>query len=352
MIDPKGLQQALSGGKRLIIYLHDNPDPDAIAAAWLLASIGESQGLSAEMVHGGTLGRAENSAMVRLLDIPLTRIEARPPKAQARDRFALVDTQPLAGNNSFPEKLRAHVVIDHHPSREDLEAAFVDIRPDGGCTTTVLLSYHQAFGLDLSPAQATAAFYAVISETQDLGREAAKADRAACLRLFPMTLLTVLGKIRHPPREREYFKTISRAMRQVMVGKNTCICHIGSIPNAEMAAEVADLLVGMKQVSWCLVSGYVDQLMVLSIRTTHEDGRAEQVMRQVVSKMGRGGGHDMMAGGAVPCDGLASYGALTEQISKRFLTGLSRRVPENLRPLLEEDSLEGAASPSPGEQTS
>jgi nanoRNase/pAp phosphatase (c-di-AMP/oligoRNAs hydrolase) len=342
MIDPKGLRQALTGGRRALIFLHDNPDPDAIAAGWILAQIAESLGLAPALLHGGSLGRAENSAMVRHLGVPLESYAGQATRPRATDRFALVDTQPGAGNNAFPETFQAHVVIDHHPVRADLQAVFSDVRLDAGCTTTLLLSYHQAFGLDVTPALATAAFYAIVSETQDLEREATKADRDACLRLYPAVQLVALGKIRHPPREREYFRTVARAMRQVMLGKNTCICHVGPLHNAEMAAELADFLVAMKQVTWCLVSGFVQGQMVLSIRTRRTDLNAEQVMRRVVQDHGRGGGHDMMAGGALPCDDLERYGELAARVSRRFLEGLPRRAPENLRPLLDEDPPEAA----------
>jgi nanoRNase/pAp phosphatase (c-di-AMP/oligoRNAs hydrolase) len=289
--------------------------------------------------------------MVRHLGVPLALYEGQAARPRATDRFALVDTQPNAGNNAFPEGLQAHVVIDHHPRRPELQASFVDIRPDAGCTTTLLLSYHQAYGLDLTPGLATAALYAIISETQDLDREATKADRDACLRLFPMVQLSTLGKIRHPPREREYFRTVARAMRQVMVGKNTCICHIGPVHSAEMAAELADFLVAMKQVTWCLVSGFADEQMVLSIRTTRSDFHAEQVMRRVVKGLGRGGGHDMMAGGALPCADLERYKVLSEKVSERFIAGLPRRAPEHLRPLLEEDTPEGQAPAGDGKRS-
>lgn len=342
MIDPKGLREALAGGKRLVVFLHDNPDPDAVAAGWLLANIAQHLGLAVELVHGGTLGRAENRAMVRLLGIRLSRLRGafRPREG---DRFALVDTQPRAGNNVFPDGLHAHAVIDHHPRRDDLDAAFADVRGDSGCTATLLLGYYQAFGLDVTPALATATFYAIISETQDLDREATKADRDACLRLFPLVQLSTLGKIRHPPRERDYYRTIARAMRQVLVGKNTCICHIGPVHSAEMVAEVADFLVAMKQITWCLVSGFTGGQTVASIRSTHQEARAEQVMKHVIDAEGTGGGHEMMAGGAVSCGDLACYEALTDRLSERFLDRLSRSS-EHLRPLLEEDRAEPTAT--------
>lgn len=350
MIDPKGLNEALTGGGRLVTFLHDNPDPDAIAAAWLLEHIGRSLGVEVQLVHGGALGRAENSTMVRLLNIPLAKGGGKGVRFSKSDRFALVDTQPGATNNSFPSDRDAHVVIDHHPRRPDLRAGFVDVREGDGCTTTLMLAYHQAFGLDVSPALATAAFYAIISETQDLEREATKADRDACHRLFPLVQLPVLGKIRHPPREREYYRTIARALQRAMMGKNTCICHIGAVPNAEMVAEVADFLVAMKQVTWCLVSGLHSDSIALSIRTSHPDGHADEVMRQITKGIGSGGGHDMMAGGTVPIGDMAQQQRLTDQVTERFVERLARRTPESLRPLLEEeprDAVSAAAADDP-----
>ncbi len=335
MIDPKGLKDTICSGKRLIIFLHDNPDPDALAAGWLLLEIAKSQGVKAKMVYGGHLGRAENRTMVRLLDIKLTHLQDQNLRYSKSDLYALIDTQPNSGNNSFPNHLTCHIVIDHHPLRDDFTPVFSDIDENGGCFSTRLLEYHQVFGLDLSPALATAAYYAIITETQDLEREATKADRDACLKLFPMIELTLLGKIRHPRREREYYRTIAQVMRRVMVGKNSCICHIGEVYTVEIVAEMADFLVAMNQVTWCLVSGFRNGEMTISIRTTHDNGKAYWVMEKLVADLGRGGGHDRMAGGNIPCGTIERYHKVAEQITQRFIEGLSRRQPERLRPLYE-----------------
>ena len=67
------------------------------------------------------------------------------------DLTALVDTQPGSGNNSYPAGRRTNLVIDHHPARADLDAELLDVRPEVGCCTTMLLEYHLAFGLSLEP---------------------------------------------------------------------------------------------------------------------------------------------------------------------------------------------------------
>lgn len=345
MTGAEQLRAALEGGTRLVVYLHDSPDPDAMAAGWLLRRIGQSLGLEALVVYGGSLGRAENRAMVRVLDVPLVHVDQADLTPGEGDRYALVDTQPGSGNNSFPHKdLQAQVVVDHHPSRTRPKADFVDLRIDEGCSTTLLVEHFEALGLELDPPLATAVLYAIISETQDLDREATRADKAVYLKAMSVACLASLGKIRHPARDRAYYRTVARAMKHVMVGKNTCVCHIGDLPYPEVVAEMADFLVAMQQISWCLATGLHGAQMVLSVRTTQQGSHPEQVMRGLLARLGRGGGHGMIAGGSVrPCDA-ERYEQLALRFTDRFLEQLGRRVPERLRPLLEEEGgLSGGA---------
>ena len=55
----------LRGRHKLLIYMHDNPDPDALAAAFGLKRLVEHAiPIEATLVLGGIVGRAENRAMV------------------------------------------------------------------------------------------------------------------------------------------------------------------------------------------------------------------------------------------------------------------------------------------------
>lgn len=330
------LREELEKMERLVVFLHDNPDPDAIAAGWILSSIAKHLGLQTYTIYGGYLGRAENRNMVKILEIPMVPLGERDAFFKRGECYALVDTQPGSGNNSFPVEYKPHIVIDHHPKREDLDVPFCDIRPSLGACTTLLLEYYEAFELPLTPRLATASFYAIVSETQDLERDATKADREACIRLLAQVDLPVLGKIRHPKRERDYYRTIARAMRNVQVGKNTCICHIGPISTPEMVAEVADFLISMQQISWCLTTGFFEDAMTLSLRTTHPDGQAGATMKELVKNLGRGGGHGMMAGASIPLKDKRSYESICYVLTDRLLDVLPRKIPETLKPLLEE----------------
>ncbi len=332
------LLDIIKSGRRLVIYLHDNPDPDAVASGWILGRIAAFAGAHYRIIYGGRIRRAENLAMVRELNIPLHGLErsGKDIRFLKTDRYALVDTQPASGNNSFPHaRIACDIVIDHHPARAGLRAALRDIRPDEGCCTTMLLSYLRDLGMIPEANLATAAAYGIISETQDLGREATRQDREALQFLMSYVRLSALARIRHPTRKRDYYRTIARAMRQVAVSRNACICHVGTVYAAEAVAEIADFFLFMERVTWCLVTGVHDGVVSVSIRTTHRRADAARMMKQILPAAGKGGGHGMIAGGAVPCGEGQSYQDLIEGIQRRFVKRLRHKQKDIFRPLLE-----------------
>jgi len=332
------LRQIIQRGRRLLIFLHDNPDPDAIAAGWLLSQIGSFCGVQTRMVYGGRLSRAENRNMVKLLKIPLHRIENSHELIRKTDILAIVDSQPGTGNNSFPsEQFKPHIIIDHHPLKYRVKADFLAVSPQAGTCTTMALKYFRDCGLNLDAGLATAVAYAIISETQDLFRESTQADRDTMMSVFPLVNLRTLARIRHPKRERDYYRTIARAMRQVRVSKNICVCHVGLVYIPEVVAEIADFLKAMEGVAWCLVTGFDDRSRAIffSIRSTGIKTSAEKIMQRIIKGIGKGGGHGQAAGGLSPCQDLAEYQQKIPAITERFLRNL--KAKEGLQALLPEN---------------
>src|SRR5690349_10342699 len=76
---PRALGQ-LAGHKTLLVYTHDNPDPDSLAAALGLGRLIEHElGAAVTLAQGGIVGRAQNRAMVDVLNIPLVPVEQIDP---------------------------------------------------------------------------------------------------------------------------------------------------------------------------------------------------------------------------------------------------------------------------------
>ncbi len=69
---PTACCRCLSHYERFLVVMHDNPDPDVIAAAWsVLALIEDKLHKSTRIVGGGAIVRAENKHMVELLQPPI-----------------------------------------------------------------------------------------------------------------------------------------------------------------------------------------------------------------------------------------------------------------------------------------
>jgi nanoRNase/pAp phosphatase (c-di-AMP/oligoRNAs hydrolase) len=298
----KELLGVLKGSRSLLILTHDNPDPDALASASCLKYIvSKLTGIRVKIGYGGMIGRAENRAMLRHLRIHTVKLTESTIKRY--QSVVLIDTQPMTGNNSLPKGVKAKGVIDHHPLRKTTKAPFLDVRPDYGANATIMTEYLVASGLDIPSNLATALFYGIGSETQDLGREASEADTNAYLALFPKTNKKALSKIRHPALDKDHFAYLARAINNALTYKNAIATCLGAVDNPDIVALVAEMLVALNRISWCMCTGRYKNTILLSLRTTREKGRAGVLARKIVRPIGTAGGHDMIAGGQVDCTG-------------------------------------------------
>lgn len=292
------LLQAVGKPGPVVILPHDNPDPDALASAATLAYLlKELARRDAVIAQGGIIGRAENRAMLTYLNINLVSIPSI--EFGSDTHVALVDTQPGRINNSLPEGITPSVVIDHHPAYSDYPGvAFLDLRSDYGATSTILAEYLREAKVEIDPKIATALFYGIAAETQDLGREATPADVAASQFLYPHTNKRRLAKIENARVPREYFAGFRDAIEEAQIYGKVIISMLGEVQYPDMVAEIADFLLRLDEVEWALAMGFYNKWLYVSLRTTVRDVNAGDLLQKVLGSKSAGG-HDMIAGGRV-----------------------------------------------------
>ncbi|MCX5771662.1 MAG: bifunctional oligoribonuclease/PAP phosphatase NrnA [Candidatus Hydrogenedentes bacterium] len=286
---------------RTLILTQDSPDPDALASAAALKELLRVKlRKKADIGYGGTFSRAENRAMVSLLRIKAGHVD--PARVDDYELVCLVDTQPCSGINPLPPSRQADVVIDHHrlPVRRSWSARHADVRPGYGASTSILYEYVEAAGLPLGSDLATAMFYGIQSDTQDLGRESSPADIHAYRELFLIADKKKLAKIHRAPVTAEYFRTLSESLANVVVAGTTVVSCVQLCHSAEMIAEVADLLLRLEGMTAAVCYGVCGDKIYLSVRTSAPAGNAAVKMLRVIRGIGTGGGHRTMAGGQVP----------------------------------------------------
>jgi nanoRNase/pAp phosphatase (c-di-AMP/oligoRNAs hydrolase) len=233
--------------------------------------------------------------MVDNLKMPLVRVERVQP--DAFEAIALVDSQPETGNNSLPEGYRIDVVVDHHPPRPgSARAPWCDIRPELGATSTIVFEYLRARNVPIDAALATAFFFALRTETRDLGRESTEAERRAYIDLVPVVDHSMLYRMTHPKVPREHFAALDRALRSAEVRGDIVAVNLGVLSYPDLVAEIADLLLAYDGARFVLCMGRYGDSAFLSLRTEASEARAGSVMRHIVGSDGAAGGHGTMAG--------------------------------------------------------
>lgn len=289
----------IRGRGKVLIVTHDNPDPDSIAAAVALRHlILVKTGQNAILTYGGVIGRGENRKMVELLDIPMV-----PISELDLNQFAvvgMVDTQPASGNNSWPEAMPVHMVIDHHKPKSDLgDICWVDVREHYGASATILYEYLTAQEVSINTRLATSLFYAIKSETQDLGREWSKADREAYLKLLPLSNNRILFDIIHPQVPRDYFSAFRAAIDSAKIYGEALVFNLHKISNPDHVAELADFMLRHQGIQYVLGMGSFNNTQILSMRSVKADAMLGLVIQAMVKGLGTAGGHGMIAGGQI-----------------------------------------------------
>jgi nanoRNase/pAp phosphatase (c-di-AMP/oligoRNAs hydrolase) len=316
----------LRGKSPILIVTHDHPDPDALAAAYALRHlILLKTGQDAIIAFDGMIGRSENRAMVRELEIETVPLGSVDPFEFAV--VCLVDAQPGAGNTSLPPDCPVDLVIDHHPLRESTPACrWVDVRPDYGAAATILYEYLVAHELIIATKLATILFYAITSETQGLGREWTVADREAYRALLPLSNNRILYRITHPSLPMQYFSRVNTALESAKIFGDVLIFNLGPIDHSEIVAEMADLLLRAEGVELVFGIGEFAGEGILSIRTSDLAINAGSLIQRMTAGFGTSGGHGQVAGGQIrPLpQNAAEKSALTAELVWRLLVALGK----------------------------
>ncbi len=326
----------ISGRGKILIIVHDNPDPDCLASAYALRHLFiMAVNRQATIAFSGMIGRGENLAMARELEIPVTPLELL--NLQEYPVVCMLDTQPGTGNNSMPAGHRIDIIVDHHPRRPNNDwGKWVDIREEYGVTATIIYEYLISQGISINSNLATALFYAIKSETQDLGREANLPDREAYLRLFPIANKRIVFLITHPKIPVEYFMMMNSALRHTLIYDSLLVSNLHEISFPEVVAEMADFLIRLDGIETSFCMGHYAGSMILSIRTSRSDLALGSMIRRIVADLGTGGGHGMTAGGKifnVP-DDKEAIDELEELLTARLLAELGKSgvLPHPLLP--------------------
>ncbi len=342
----------LRGSRRPLIQLQHNPDPDALASGLALKHlIKRVLRLDAVITFTGSVGRAENRAMMRYLKIRI--IPAFKVRYGHHDVVIVVDTQPGAGTCRLPEGVDADVVVDHHPpAGPHKKARLMLLEPGYGATSTIVGEMLLANGIAVPKDIATALAYGIQTDTQDLARNVSPADEYVYSTLHAVADKRILGRIQRARVPQEYFRALERGLRRAIVHDRAVTTHLGPVAHPDLVAEVADLLFRLEGMTWSFVTGAHARVLYASLRCIEAEGNdAGAVARLVAGPRGSGGGHEALAAAQIPIGAHDDAARAHEEALARFLEAIrakkSIRRPLTLPPESEGPPVVPAEGPVP-----
>ena len=327
---PSGLRRSdrfLAGLKdvaRVTFVSHVQPDPDSLGSMLGLSHLVEHElGIPTRMSRDGLINRAENKAMVELLDLDLIPVEDL--EFQPGEVVVMVDSQPNTGRHSLPADVPLYAVIDHHTTPGDLEnVPFADVRPSLGATCTLVTRYLIEQEVPIPPRVATALMYGIETEVSGFPREATAIDDGALQYLVPLADKDLIAQIRNARLPHAHFEVLLQALQSSFIYDRLIISWVNNLPAPEQAAEIVDFMVRFDKVDWALCGGVCGDKLVLSLRTSLHGVQAGDLLRRVVGKLGKAGGHDRRAGGCIPLTSttISAVEDLQAELRRRFLKAL------------------------------
>jgi nanoRNase/pAp phosphatase (c-di-AMP/oligoRNAs hydrolase) len=300
-----------------------DPDPDAIGSALAVKRLLWHKVCSTSIGMIRPIRRLNNLSMVRLLRLPLFLLKKH--DSEKYDKFVLVDSQP--SHNELFSQFHYTAVIDHHPLTEDvINAAFRDVRPEYGSTSTIMSQYLRSEGIKPSLAIATALLYGIKTDTRNFERHTISEDIEAFGYLYEFADHNILRKIEISDlslRDTRYFH---KAFERKHVVKDRIFVHLDEVSSTDILVEVAEFMLKIHDICWSIVSGTHHDTLVIVVRNDGHRKDAGRLVRNAFGSIGCAGGHEAMARAEIPLQ------RLSETIGHLSSTSIERFVRQSLSP--------------------
>lgn len=304
-----------AGLKKLAIQTHDFPDHDALASAWALSRLLSRIGYRVPVIYRGKIQSHALMAMVKELDIQLFEVQIDKEDQWQDWQIILVDGSPNK-SNAQPIGREVFGVIDHHPQPGNLDCPWVEIRSSYGSCSSIVADLWQEAGIELDQKTATALLMGIQMDTDFLSRGVSPMDLAAFHRIFfiadwqfgTRTLKTSLAI--------DDLDKIEMAISRCKLRPPLLFTEIPVNCRPELISVLADFFLRLKEVLVSVIIEAGGDQYRISIRSRDEKFCANDLIGYMVQGVGKGGGHEHMAGGAI----LPHHYPRADYLYKRCLT--------------------------------
>ncbi|MEF8873772.1 MAG: DHHA1 domain-containing protein [Candidatus Thermoplasmatota archaeon] len=318
----KSLRKAISSTRgKIAIFIHDNPDPDAIASAMAFEDICASEGVESRTYFGGSVGHPENEVLLEHTDFIIEKVKRGDVKKVVEDshKIAFIDFAESGVNNILPEDVSPDIVLDHHFTNKDVSSGeYNEIRSDVGATSTLMVKHLQNLEISIDPLLASALLVGIRVDTHDYTKNISTADYKAISYLSAIADKDILDVMKAPSIYPETLDAMGRALSNREVKDTVLTAFSGEISHRDDLSLIADFMLRERDILTVLIYGIRDDKIHMSARSKDLQTNVGKVMENAYLEMGEGGGHRHAAGGCVSLDEFADENEAVEKIAERF----------------------------------
>ncbi len=296
------LQGLATKNERWLIII--SADPDAIASSLALKRILVHRAEEVAIARINEIKRPDNLSMLAYLRAKIPMLT--PEMLTKYQRFAMVDSQP--GHHAETEKISFSVVIDHHPYTEITNSpddALIDVRPNYGACSTILMGYLKAANIRPGKMLATAMLYGVRTDTGNFSNKTTLADLRAFRTLSRLADHAKLLRILRSEFFLPWIKPFGSALSQVVSIGSGKFIFFEDVPNSDLLVLTVDFLMRVQEVRWAAVAGVENGNLVVTLRS---DGvrNVGKLASEAFGEYGMAGGHQNMARAEIPLEKIPS----------------------------------------------
>ncbi len=294
--------QELPSQSKIAVITQDNPDPDAMGAAWGVSFLARRLNptvTDVQIFYGGAISHPQNRTMYNILNLPMQKIKALNPDEY--NLVILVDAASTGKKNVQSTSVQPDIIIDHHLDNPEGDYLLKDIRPIGAAST-IVTSYMQEYGIDLESRDedtsdelkrvATGLLVGIKTDTNELTSPNTTPLDFQCyeylLSLVDRKKLYQIINYTLPP-YLYHLKAI--AYKDMEIQHSVVVAGVGIISPSQRDAIsiIADELLRMEGIETVVVYAIIDDRIVASVRTKNDGIEMNAFCHQIFGEEYSGG---------------------------------------------------------------
>jgi nanoRNase/pAp phosphatase (c-di-AMP/oligoRNAs hydrolase) len=307
----------------VFIQPHNVPDPDAIASSLGMYYLLSQRGIKKlAIVYDQEIEKANSLRMLEMFKVPMI------PASEAatlgtEDWAVLVDAQK--GNANITDLPTDEVAaIDHHEYKGNQGYRFEDIRPNVGSCSAIVADWFFENNIEPPRVIATALLYGIFMDTDNLTRGASDLDINMFYRLYNLSDIDMIVELKGNEISINDLELYAEAFKTVEIYDELGFLRLKSV-NDSLLGAAGDIVVSVAGVNIVIAYAVRDNGIKLSVRSTCDAVKANDLVRYLTAGCGVGGGHDNMAGGFIPKEKISSSRVLDTFIKHRAIAFYEKR---------------------------